>query len=515
LPAKTFLHEVLCVEELVGMHRCLFWWFASLEIVLVASSTTSAQQLAKPVSSAPLSFIRDIAPIFRENCFACHDSKKRKGKLDLTTYAGLRRGGFHEDVVVPGRPEESRLLQRLRGQGKERMPPPDAGEALPPEQIEQIARWVQQGAVLDAGLDPQADLRRELRRRWEPPLPPEVYARPALINALIFTPDGRKLVVGGHQELVIGDVTTGKWERRLAVRAERVYALAFLPDGRLVLAGGRPGQEGEVALYDLAAGRPRPFGGLPLVDGVHDPAVRLQQLADSEDVFFALAVSREGQKLAAAGCDRQVRVWEVGPRNQPPRLLQTFEDHADWVFGLAFAPDGRRLATASRDKTVKLWDLTAQETVLTFSEHQQPVYAVCFTADGQAALSAGEDGNVRYWHVAGDAKTLGKQFRVTGGHTKAITQMVYRAAGSEALLATCSQDGTVRLWDPNRGQPRRTLEGDGTPLYALALSPDGSLIAAAGLAGEVRLWRLRDGQLQQRLILGPARAAPLAVQSKK
>jgi len=64
-----------------------------------------------------------VAPILKENCFACHDAKKRKGKMDMTSYAGLRKGGASEDPIVPGKPDESMLCDRISATDKSRMPP--------------------------------------------------------------------------------------------------------------------------------------------------------------------------------------------------------------------------------------------------------------------------------------------------------------------------------------------------------------------------------------------------------
>ena len=45
-----------------------------------------------PVRQAPVSFVKDVAPILKHNCFACHDAKKRKGKFDMSTFESLRKG---------------------------------------------------------------------------------------------------------------------------------------------------------------------------------------------------------------------------------------------------------------------------------------------------------------------------------------------------------------------------------------------------------------------------------------
>src|SRR5262245_31140282 len=164
-------------------------------LFLFAPQRAAAQAPAAP--KGPVSFINDVAPILKENCFACHDAKKRKGKLDLTTYENFRKGGDRDDPVVPGKPDESALIDRLTAKDKSRMPPMDSGDALPKEKIDLITRWIQEGAKLDAGLSAKADLLRELRVRWTPPPPPQVYPFPTNITALAFTPDNQKLVVGG------------------------------------------------------------------------------------------------------------------------------------------------------------------------------------------------------------------------------------------------------------------------------------------------------------------------------
>src|SRR5207244_4150608 len=145
----------------------------------------------------PISFINDVAPILKENCFACHDAKKKSGKLDMTTYEKLMAGGANGEQIVPGKPEESELHGLIVSTEQRRMPPRDKGEAVPKDKAAVVARWIKEGAKIDAGLDPKADIVKELRVRWKPPAPPKAYPFPTIVNALAFTPDGKQLVVGG------------------------------------------------------------------------------------------------------------------------------------------------------------------------------------------------------------------------------------------------------------------------------------------------------------------------------
>ena len=310
--------------------HCVFCFILGLILacLLAAPIVVSAQP-----TKGPVSFINDVAPILKENCYACHDAKKKKGKLELTSYETFRKGGSKDDPIVPGKAKESYLIDVLTSTTANRMPPKDAGDALSKEKIAIVSRWIDEGAKLDAGLDPKADILRELRKRWTPPKPPDAYKFPVNVNAMAFTPDNKRLIVGGYHELTIWDAVTGKLDRRIRTRAERAYGMVFLPDGKLVVAGGRPGQEGDVRIYDINAG----------TDGVNDKKVFLKELVQADDSLMALALSADGKKLAAAGCDRIVRVWDL----PSGKLEHSIENHADWVLGLSFSADGKYLASAS------------------------------------------------------------------------------------------------------------------------------------------------------------------------
>jgi len=86
--------------------------------------------------------------------------------------------------------------------------------------------------------------------------------------------------------------------------------MAFLPDGKLAVAGGRPGEEGDVRIYDINGGTPKMQDGVALLDGVKDKGVLIKHLLDTDDEVMCLAVSADGKKLAAGGCDRIVSVWD-------------------------------------------------------------------------------------------------------------------------------------------------------------------------------------------------------------
>jgi mono/diheme cytochrome c family protein len=104
---------------------------------------------AAPGATASVDFSRDVRPILSENCFKCHgpDDAERKGKLRLDTREGAlaaRKGGA---AVLPGKPDESLLIDRLTTDDPEsRMPPRKTGKQLPPQQVATLRQWIREGA---------------------------------------------------------------------------------------------------------------------------------------------------------------------------------------------------------------------------------------------------------------------------------------------------------------------------------------------------------------------------------
>jgi len=97
-------------------------------------------------------FNRDIRPILSDNCFQCHgpDKNKREAELRLDTEAGLLGQGDKHGSVVPGRPVESELFQRVTSTDTEKhMPPAESGKALKPREIELLKKWIEQGGKFE------------------------------------------------------------------------------------------------------------------------------------------------------------------------------------------------------------------------------------------------------------------------------------------------------------------------------------------------------------------------------
>ena len=91
-------------------------------------------------------FVREVLPLLKEHCWSCHGPTKQKGGLRLDVRSRAMGGGASGKVVLPGKGAESRLVQVLRSADPEERMPLKAA-ALPHEQIERIAAWIDAGAA--------------------------------------------------------------------------------------------------------------------------------------------------------------------------------------------------------------------------------------------------------------------------------------------------------------------------------------------------------------------------------
>ena len=105
---------------------------------------------ALSASAEKVQFNRDIRPIFSDTCFACHgpDENKIKGGLRLDSLDAARKGGKSGDpAIVPGKPEVSEVMKRLRTDDPDdHMPPAEFHKVLTKDQIALVERWIKEGA---------------------------------------------------------------------------------------------------------------------------------------------------------------------------------------------------------------------------------------------------------------------------------------------------------------------------------------------------------------------------------
>ena len=133
-----------------------------------------------------------MRPVLAMHCLECHGPEKHKGGLRLDERDAMLRGGEAGRVVVPGKPDESLLIEAIRYQGDVQMPPK---RKLKDEDVWRLTEWVKQGAIWpEARLKDRTGTRRR-RRRARP------RQSPAGATMRTVCPGSRSLVTPAGSEL--------------------------------------------------------------------------------------------------------------------------------------------------------------------------------------------------------------------------------------------------------------------------------------------------------------------------
>ncbi len=243
------------------------------------------------------------------------------------------------------------------------------------------------------------------------------------------------------------DVPTAR--AQLSGHGGPVRSIAISADGKKVLSGS----------FDTAAIR------WSLAQGSAEQVLRFHA-----DAVNAVAFLKDG-RIATAGADTKIALWTEG-RQQPDEVL---EGHSAPIVALAVSPDGTTLASAAWDGTARLWPL-GSGTKRVLDGHTQNVNGVAFTPDGKSLVSVGYDLTVRVWPLTEgppDVVTLPAPLNTV-------------AVAPDGEIVTGGADGKVRFLSRG-GKEVAEVQAGTTPIIALAISPDGARVAAAGIGGTVNL----------------------------
>jgi WD40 repeat protein len=208
-----------------------------------------------------------------------------------------------------------------------------------------------------------------------------------------------------------------------------------------------------------------------------------------------------GTQVATCGeSHRAVVVLDVDTR----QVLRTLRGPRAPITALDAAPDGTRVAAGTRSGEIWLLSL-ADGSSSVLPGNGQAVRSVAFDPTGALLASGSQDRTVRVWEVT--KRTL----RTTlAGHTDGVQGVCFRPDGQVLASAGGLSDPTVRLWDVARGVALRTLAGHTSAVRALAYSPDGRLLASGSFDRTVRLWR-PDGPPGEPRVLSGHTAAVIAL----
>ena len=190
---------------------------------------------------------------------------------------------------------------------------------------------------------------------------------------------------------------------------------------------------------------------------------------DGNAPVFSVDASSCGSRFATAGGDQKVKVWALAPVLEreveadagAPKCLATLSDHFGPVNCVRFSRNGRYLASGSTDTSVLVYALR--------------------DGPGKAAFGSSDAPNVENWTIA---------MRYNRGHTSDVIDIAW--SPDDSMLASCSLDNLVIIWDCRTGNLITTLRGHTSFVKGVAWDPIGKFLATQSDDKTCIIWRTDD-----------------------
>ncbi|UKZ78905.1 hypothetical protein TrVFT333_006651 [Trichoderma virens FT-333] len=310
-----------------------------------------------------------------------------------------------------------------------------------------------------------------LKEKWKP----EAYFIGGSRPCVCFSPDLSRLAFcDADRNVKILDIPSNQCTHTIDPGYE-ISLLTFLPNGKQ-LAMTVSSLSNRIFIWDI------------------DSNENLRTLKGHTKYIGSMAVSPNSSQLVSASRDETIRVWDISPEADDPKM---WEGH-DRSFCMTFSPDGKKLATGSWDKTVKIWDAVVEGNVQTLIGHQNPIYLIAFSSDGKLLASASSVNDIKIWDIANSIC-----IRTLIGHTDSI-RLIKFSPDSQSL-ASAADDETMIIWglaidssitlrltitETDLNQPKKIV-------HSIDFTKDGEILVSSLEDGTINIWDVISGNCIQ------------------
>ncbi|MCG9127738.1 hypothetical protein JT359_09085, partial [Candidatus Poribacteria bacterium] len=383
--------------------------------------------------------------------------------------------------------------------------------------------------------------------KWGLPLEAISRVGKGQINDVIFSPDGKLLVVATSIGIWLYDVFTGEEVALIASHTSSINAVVFSPDGSTLVSGG---SDAKIHLWDLTTHSPvSTFKGhtasvdtlafspdgtiLASASQVMSDKVRLWDFNnDSEHTIplgywssaSSIAFSPNCEVLAIVDRNGSIHYYNsITGASQPhmsfPRgkvnsfafspngkiIASGHSDNTIWLFdvdigksyrkltkhkqsitSLVFSPDGDILASTSLDKTLRFWDVRTGKQIFSFMKPEAWSNVMVFSNDGATFVSVENSGRIHFYDV-----TSWKEILTISGHTcKGIGPMIFSPNGRKLASESLFNQETIKLLNVSTKEECTISKTRSGRSNRLAFSPDSGILASGSL-NEIDLWNVK------------------------
>lgn len=430
-----------------------------------------------------------IRPIFENRCNNCHNADKKKGDLNLATFAGVMAGGSGGASVEAGDSAGSTLWKVASHLEEPLMPP--KGDKIPQAELDLIAKWIQ-GGLLDSP-DSTAKVKKKAafgmsasataaKPEGPPPMPEHllrepvvVPERPNAVLALAHSPWAPLAALAAPRQVLLYHSTTGELLGVLPFpEGGTPETLSFSRNGALLLAGGGiAGKQGLVVVWDVKTGQ----------------VVINLPMAEDFDTVLAADISADLSRVAMGGPGRRVRIYDT----RSSQLIANIKKHTDWVTSLAFSPDGVLLASGDRNGGLYVWEAGTGNEFYNLRGHEKMIGSLAWRGDSNLLAAGSEDGTATWWEMAGGSQV--KKITSHGG-------VLALGFAPDGRMISGGRDGHARIWDGNGAAQRDWVPSGGSAVLKAVFSDDGKRVLTGSWNGEVKSWDAAQAEAVPTALLG-------------
>ncbi len=429
-------------------------------------------EIRKLERSDLVDFDREIMPLLKRNCLACHHAKDAEGGLVLVTLASIVAGGDSGTAVVANDAAASGLLIRASGAEEPLMPPEDnevGAVPFTPDELGLLKLWIDQGALashVDAG-----DAMKRDAIAWQA-IPESLRT----VYAMDVSPDGQLAAIGRGNRIDVVDLATQSGVAKLVDASigagdvadlDLIQSLAFSPDGERIASGG--------------------FRTVRIWHRVRNAAASVAAIAGAHGM---MTLNPDGSRAAIVNSIGDIELRDVATN----QLQKRFTGQSGLVTGLAWTVQPQRIVVAQRTGRLRVFDPESGEIVATH-ETLTTLRDMRVASDASLIVTLAADsdatGKVQIYQSTADGEStkLTRLHDSLAGITDAVAICIVDQPQPLAVIAKAT--GGVVIVDILNNTEVRSVEHGGT-VESLAISPDSTTLATGGRDGKTRLWNIAD-----------------------